>query len=87
MVGKKKLSIAFLNMGAYNPSFEFHFGWPFAKEILVFNNKIHLIRKEEKFEDYSKNQFIIAKKSNFSPPLKKPARAKANNFFRSVAVS
>lgn len=55
--------LAFLNMGAYNPSFEFHFGWPFAKEILVFNDEVHLIREEEKFEDYSKNQFVIAKKT------------------------
>ncbi len=51
--------LIFLNMGAYNPSFQFHFGWPFASEVLVFNNEMHLIRKEESFGDYSKNQSLI----------------------------
>lgn len=51
--------LAFLNMGAYNPSFEFHFGWPFAREVLAFNGKLYEIRKEETFEDYSCNQFLI----------------------------
>lgn len=51
--------LVFLNMGAYNPSFEFHFGWPFAKEVLIFDNRVNLIRAEEKFEDYSKNQFLL----------------------------
>jgi diaminopimelate decarboxylase len=51
--------LAFLNVGAYNPSFEFHFGWPFAKEVLIFGNKIQLIRKEDTFVDYSHNQFLL----------------------------
>lgn len=51
--------LVFLNMGAYNPSFAFHFGWPFAKEILISNKKVYQIRREETFEDYSKNQTLI----------------------------
>lgn len=51
--------LIFLNVGAYNSPFEFRFGWPFAREILIFNKKLHCIREEEKFEDYSKNQFSI----------------------------
>lgn len=51
--------LVFLNAGAYNPSFEFHFGWPFAREIIIFNGRLYEARKEERFEDYAKNQFLI----------------------------
>jgi diaminopimelate decarboxylase len=51
--------LTFLNMGAYNPSFQFHFGWPFAKEILIFNKKACEIRKEETFADYARDQLLV----------------------------
>ncbi len=48
----------FINMGAYTASLKFHFGWPFAKEIMAFDGNLYEICTEETFEDYSKNQML-----------------------------